>query len=31
VLVLSQGKPTATLTAAEATPERVMAAATAVA
>ena len=31
VLVLSQGRPTATLTAAEATPERVMAAATAVA
>ena len=31
VLVLSQGRPTATLAAAEATPERVMAAATAVA
>jgi D-xylose transport system ATP-binding protein len=31
VLVLSQGRPTATLDAAEATPERVMAAATAVA
>ncbi|HET9316506.1 MAG TPA: ATP-binding cassette domain-containing protein, partial [Vicinamibacteria bacterium] len=31
VLVLSQGRPTATLEAAEATPERVMAAATAVA
>jgi D-xylose transport system ATP-binding protein len=31
VLVLSQGRPTATLTASEATPERVMAAATAVA
>ena len=31
VLVLSQGRPTATLTAAEATPERVMSAATAVA
>jgi D-xylose transport system ATP-binding protein len=31
VLVLSQGRPTATLQAAEATPERVMAAATAVA
>ncbi|MET0552158.1 MAG: ATP-binding cassette domain-containing protein [Vicinamibacteria bacterium] len=31
VLVLSQGRPTATLSAAEATPERVMSAATAVA